>query len=139
MAQKPILLIEIERAYADLVKLAFAQVNVGNPVDIVNSDREAINYLRYLVSRPERDSPALIVLSTLPQLCNHSAMVRWIRRQPPLLEVPCVVFSVNDPLGNNRVSKELICDYYVQKPRDFSDLVALTSRLRDRWLLKHAA
>ena len=139
MAQKPILLIEIERAYADLVKLAFSQANIHNPIDVVSSDREAINYLRYVTTRPERTSPALILLATLPQICNHSAMVRWIRRQPQLLDVPCVVLSAENPLGTNRVSHELVCDDYVNKPHDFPDLLALASRLRRRWLLDQAA
>jgi len=139
MEKKPILLIEIEQAYADLVKLAFEQVQVRNPIDIVSSDREAIKYLTFLMSKPERNSPALIVLAILPQICNQSRMVRWIRQQPPLLGVPCVVFSGNEPSGENRAPRELICDYYVQKPRDFGELLALASRLRERWLLDAAA
>ncbi|PYK09290.1 MAG: hypothetical protein DME65_12350 [Verrucomicrobia bacterium] len=39
---KPILLIENERAYADLLKAAFAHVKVRNPLAVVTSDREAM-------------------------------------------------------------------------------------------------
>ena len=139
MTHKPILLIEMERTYADLVKLAFEKAHVQNPIDIVINDREAMKYLTVLMADAERNSPALIVLTLLPQLCNQSRMVRWIRQQPPLLGVPCVVFSADDPSAANRAPRELICDYYVQKPRDFNELLALVSRLRERWLLDKAA
>jgi DNA-binding response OmpR family regulator len=139
MELKPVLLVEMERAYADLVKLAFEQVSIRNPMDVVSSEREAVRYLTFLMSRPGRNSPALILLALLPQLCNQSRMVRWIRQQPPLLGVPCVVFSGDDPAGGSRSPRELICDYYVQKPRDFSELLALAARLRERWLLENAA
>jgi len=127
-------LIENERAYADLLKAAFAHVKVRNPLAVVTSDREAMSYLTYLLKQPEPNCPALILLAILPQLCNHSRMVRWIRQQPLLLDVPCVVFSADDPLDTNRAPHELVCDYYIRKPHDFPQLLALASRVRDRWL-----
>ena len=70
MELKPVLLVEMERAYADLVKLAFEQVSIRNPMDVVSSEREAVRYLTFLMSRPGRNSPALILLALLPQFCN---------------------------------------------------------------------
>ena len=137
-AHKPILVVEYDRGYAALVRAAFGEARVHNSVDLAVSDQEAIKYLDALRSDSNSITPALIILGSGAQF-NCSTMVRWIRRQPHLLEVPCVVLSANGPQGKSRVPHELVCECYVEKPTNFKDLVTLAVRLRDKWLLSRPA
>ncbi len=133
-AEAPILLIESDRSYAALLKAAFSKANVQNRVDVATDAHEAAAYLNaFKKQTQEPRSPALIILG-LASPFDCSTMVRWLRRQPQLLHVPCVVFGGEARSGKNRAPRELVCDHYAQKPGDFSALIAFASRLREKWL-----
>lgn len=136
-AKEPVLLIESDRGFAALLKAAFYKAHIRNPVDLATNAHEAVAYLNRFKRHSEPRSPALIILGLASQF-DCSVMMRWLRRQPQLLHVPCVVFSAEPPSGkNHRMSRELVCDCYA-RPSDFSALISFASQLRDKWLVSAA-
>lgn len=132
-----ILLAESDDAYACLVKAAFKRVNVHNPVQVVESERDTVAYLNgegRFANRSRYPLPGLIVLGLPLPLLSDFRLLRWIRAHPEFGQIPVFVLSGVFIEGEDRLAHELGSDCYAEKPGGFWGLVEIAERIRDTWL-----
>lgn len=110
-----------------LMKLAFRKAGLDNPIHVVMSGSEAIEYLKGALQAKTSGSriPLLISLDiNMPQVSGHDVL-NWIRSQPPLDSVPVVVVSQSDEGRDANRAVQLGARSYLVKPSSFQDLVEM--------------
>lgn len=93
--QSPILLAEDDETDVLLLRRAFGEMGVTNPLHVVTDGQEAIDYLTELQNAPgPRDRmPALVVVDLkMPRLTGFDVLL-WLREQPATRTVPTIVLS----------------------------------------------
>src|SRR6516225_8524692 len=95
------LLVEDDSGDALLIRRAFVQAKVLNPVQVVSSGEEAIAYLsgtgRY-ANRAEFPLPELVLLDLKMPGIDGFEVLRWIRAQPGIRGMRVVVLSGSDEM-----------------------------------------
>jgi CheY-like chemotaxis protein len=132
-----ILLAEKDDAYVCLVKAAFKRVHADNPVQVVESEREAMAYLNghgKFADRSRYPLPGLIVLGLPLPIFNDFRLLRWIRAHPEFGRIPVFVLSGIFIEGEERLAHDLGSDCYAEKPAGFWGLVDIAEHIRDTWL-----
>jgi len=104
---------------------------VRNPVFFVEDGEGALLYLRRHAPHEEAARPALVLLDlNLPRL-HGLEVLREVRRDPDLREVPVVVLSTSDEPTDLASAHELGAVGYMIKPFEFGEFAEL---LRGRGL-----
>lgn len=110
-----------------LMKLAFKRAGLNNPIHVVTSGMDAIEYLKGAVDAKSSGCPAplLISLDIDMPLANGFEVLNWIRSQPRLDEVPVVVVSQTAHGKNANRAVQLGARSYLVKPGSFEGLVQM--------------
>ena len=90
-----ILLAEDDETDVLLLKRAFVEVGIANPVEVVADGQEAIDYLERLQAAPGPGDrmPAIMILDLkMPRLTGLDVL-RWARAESGMRCVPIIVFS----------------------------------------------
>lgn len=133
----PVLLVEDNGDYALLVRLAFKDARVGNPLHVVADGESAIEYFtRWARGEPmSTPLPALVLLDlSLPGKSGFEVLT-WLRSQPRFASLPVVVLSSSSDPGDLERVRNLGAEDYVVKPTRFADLVTIVGTLARTWLL----
>jgi CheY-like chemotaxis protein len=90
-----LLLAEDDETDVLLLKRAFAEVGITNPVQVVTDGQEAIDLLEQLQAAPGPGDrmPALMILDLKMPRLNGLDVLRWARAEPGMRGVPAIVFS----------------------------------------------
>jgi CheY-like chemotaxis protein len=135
--QVPILLAEDDQNDVFLMRQAFAEAAIPNPLLVANNGREAIDYLAGNGAYAERQKypiPGLILLDLKMPWMDGFDVLRWLRRQPQYHSLPVVVLTsskLQSDIDQTRLMG--VYDYRV-KPHGFSELVSLLGDIRRCWL-----
>ena len=110
-----------------LMKLAFKKAGLNNPIHVVTSGMDAIEYLKGAVDAKSTGCPAplLISLDIDMPLANGFEVLNWIRSQPRLDEVPVVVVSQTPHGKQANRAVQLGARSYLVKPSSFEGLVGM--------------
>ena len=122
------LLIEDTENDVLLIRRAFAQAKILNPLQVVNSAEEAIAYLRAqgrYSSRAEFPLQALILLDLKLPGMDGFEFLRWIRQQPGLETTRIVVLTSSDLTHDVNLAYQLGANSFLVKPVDFDALNAI--------------
>jgi CheY-like chemotaxis protein len=133
-----ILLVEDNESDIALVRRAFSKSKVPNPLQVVRSGEEALEYLkgsdRY-ANRYEYPLPDLILLDlNLPGM-DGVEVLRWIRQQPGLKPLRVVVLSSSEAQADATKAYQDGANSFLVKPLDFDELVNVTRAIQGYWLL----
>lgn len=133
MTSKTILLVEDNRDYQELIKLAFEESNIAHYLVTVNDGVEALDYILRPENRRQR-MPNLVLLDlNLPKV-NGLQVLHRLRSERQTRFLPIVMMSAsNEPLDLIN-SYSLGCNSYVRKPIDFTQLQYLVQQLAIYWL-----
>lgn len=135
-ANFPILLVEDDPNDVWLVKHAFQNASLPNPLRMVSDGQEAIDYLRGLGQYGDRSAfpfPRLVLLDLKMPRLNGFDVISWMRRHYPSKLTPIIVLSSSAlPQDVNR-SYELGANAYMVKPADFRALERLFRTIADFW------
>jgi DNA-binding response OmpR family regulator len=138
--QRSILVIDDDSDYCCLLQSAFREAHVDNPIEVTSDGWTAINSLRRLASTGE---PALVLLDLLLPRLSGVEVLRWIRSQPRLDNVPIVVFTGLEGGEETSKARALGAASLRVKPFSYHDLVQEVKKLQELYLrpqeLKHAA
>jgi two-component system response regulator len=139
-----ILIIDDDIDYCCLLQLAFHEAAVANPVEAVHDGSSAVDYLRELAGGDlGRIWPGLILLDLRMPGLSGLEVLRWIRSQPFLEDVPVVVFTGLQDGKELSQSVQLGATAVREKPFSFRALIREARELRETYLeaseLKHAA
>ena len=133
-----ILLVEDDEADILLLRRAFRNAHIANPLVEVRDGQTAIQYLSgdgAYADRARYPLPFLMLLDLrLPKLSGFEVLA-WIRDQPELAELIIVVLTTSDEVPDVTKAHELGANSYLVKPGSFDELVEMVKRIKGRWLL----
>lgn len=132
-----ILIAEDEEDYVLLLKRAFAEANIPNPIFSVATGRDAISYLKGENAYSRRDEyplPDLLLLDLKLPGFSGLEILRWLRTQPTLLGLHVMVLTSSEQLNDVNDSYRLGANTFLMKPYDFEDLVHLAKVIQQYWL-----
>lgn len=133
----PILMAEDNKNEVALMRRAFAEAGIPNPLIVVRNGREVIEYLAGeggYADRAKCPVPGLMLLDLKMPWMDGFDVLSWLRRQPQFDGLP-VVLLTSSKLQPEVVESRLMGVYdYRLKPHDFEELVRLLVDVRRRWL-----
>lgn len=135
-AKRPIeiLLVEDNSADSQLVQRAFR--TAGSPVSfsVIEDGVQAMAYLRQADAFRDAVRPDLIMLDlNLPGKDGHQ-ILRELKSDPELKEIPVVIYSGSAAQKDVRLSYRLGGNCYVRKPVDLDDFFGVISSIERFWL-----
>ena len=133
-----ILLVEDDEADIFLLRRAFRNARIANPLIEVRDGQAAIQYLSGegdYADRARYPIPFLILLDLrLPKLSGFE-VIAWMRDQPQLANLIVVVLTASDHVPDVTKARDLGANSYLVKPGNFEELVEMVKRIKGRWLL----
>lgn len=135
--QALVLLVEDNDDDVALVRRALDKGKVVNPLQVVKSGEEALEYLigtgRY-ANRLEYPLPELMLLDLKLPGINGFQVLRWLRQQPGLKSLRVVVLTASDALSDATQAYQLGANSFLVKPIDFNEFVNITNAIQGYWL-----
>ena len=133
-----ILVVEDDEEDILLLRRAFRNARIANPVIEVRDGQAAIQYLSgegAYADRTRYPIPFLILLDLrLPKLSGFE-VIAWMRDQPQLANLVVVVLTASDHVPDVNKARDLGANSYLVKPGNFEELVEMVKRIKGRWLL----
>lgn len=132
-----ILLVEDNKDDVFLMKRALQSARFSNPVVVLETGPEAMDYLSGAGQYADRDSypmPAVVFLDLkLPFLYGHEVLA-WIRKQRELESLVVIVLTSSNEARDLSRCYSLGANSYLVKPPTAEQLVALAKAFKWRWL-----
>ena len=120
-----------------LLKRAFQEAGVENPVQVLRDGQEAIDFLGNQVTSAGATVPvpALLLLDLKLPRKSGLEVLKWVRAQPLLKRLVVVVMSGSGPPRDINQAYDLGCNSFILKPLKLSELIEM-ARLIDGWWLR---
>jgi CheY-like chemotaxis protein len=132
-----VLLVEDREDDVVLIRKAFERAELANPVYVVRNGEEAVSYLMGeapFSSRNEYPLPDLILLDLkMPKLDGFETLL-WIRNQSGIRNIPVVILTSSEELGDVNKAYALGANSFLVKPVDFQHSIELVKVLHRYWL-----
>jgi CheY-like chemotaxis protein len=131
------LLVEDDPGDALLIRRAFVQAKVLNPVQVVSTGEDAIAYLSGVgrfANRAEFPLPELVLLDLKMPGIDGFEVLRWIRAQPGIRGMRVVVLSGSDEMRDVNRAYQMGANSFLIKPVDFERFVEVSQALNGYWL-----
>ena len=135
-----ILLVEDEENDALFMQWAVTSAGVGNPLQVANDGREAIDYLQgtgRFADRKEFPLPCLVLLDLKLPYVMGLDVLEWIRQQPELAPI-VIIFSSSAAEADITAAYRLGANAYLVKPSEARKLVDMAKGIKDLWLTPEA-
>lgn len=120
-----------------MMRRAFTQAAIPNPLFVVRDGQEAIDYLAGNGKYAERAAhplPRLLLLDLRMPWMDGFDVLAWLRTQPRFNNLPVIVLTSSKLQADIERSLDLgVYDYRV-KPQSYEDLVRLLNDVRTCWL-----
>lgn len=132
-----ILLAEDDEDYVTLVRKAFAEAYISNPLYVVSTGPEAMAYLQgtgKYRSRDEYPLPDLLLLDLKLPGYSGFEILTWVRAQPELAGLRILVLTSSDQMKDVNEAYRLGANSFLTKPYDFQNLVEFTRLIQEFWL-----
>jgi CheY-like chemotaxis protein len=131
------LLIEDNEDHALLIRRAFLKGNPINPLQVVTSGEEAVEYLegagRYS-NWSEYPLPTAVVLDLKLPGIDGFEVLRWIRKQSGLRTLRVVVMTCSELDQDVNLAYQLGANSFIVKPAALEDLIQMIEVSRSYWL-----
>ena len=121
-----------------LVRRAFKQANIVNPLQVVRDGEQAIAYLAGegpFANRTEYPLPTLLLLDLKMPRKNGFDVLEWIRKQPELRRLRVIVLTTSESIRDVNLAYQLGANSFLVKPSDFTEFVAAIRALQGYWLM----
>lgn len=127
-----ILLVEDDADEALLAQRAFTKANIWNPVDVVRSAQEALDYLNRTGSHagePEAPAPLFILVDlNMPGMDGRELILR-LQGDPRWSRIPLVILSTSDYEKDIEFGRRQGVHHYIIKPLQPREILAVVSTL----------
>jgi CheY-like chemotaxis protein len=135
--QALILLVDDNDNDCALMRRAFTSAKVLNPLLVIKSGEEAIDYLSGLgkySNRAEYPLPSLILLDIKMPGLDGLEVLRWVRSQPGLKTIRVVMLTTSSDIRDVNTAYQLGANSFLTKPVDFERFVEITRAISGYWL-----
>jgi CheY-like chemotaxis protein len=132
-----VLIAEDEEDYVLLLKRAFSEAKVPNPLFVVSTGSEMMQYLKgegKYANRVEYPLPDLLLLDLKLPGFNGLEILGWLRSHPGLSALRVIVLTSSEQMKDINDAYRLGANSFLVKPYDFTDLVSLAHVLQKFWL-----
>jgi two-component system, response regulator len=131
--QSTILIAEDDDDDTALLKYAFKEVGIKNPLSFVGDGEELLNYLKS-ADTGEAVMPGLIFLDlNMPKIGGHEAL-KLIKENIAWCGIPVLVFSTSDFKEDIKQVYALGAASYIVKPLRYSNLLILAKLIKEFWI-----
>jgi CheY-like chemotaxis protein len=120
-----------------LIRRAFAQANVLNPLVVLKNAEEANAYFLGIgayKNRSEFPLPSLILLDLKLPGMSGLEFLKWLRQQPDFGRTRVVVLTASNLSQDVNTAYQLGANSFLVKPVDFEKFVEISSALKGYWL-----
>jgi CheY-like chemotaxis protein len=130
-AKATVLYVEDEENDVFFMQMAFRKEGLDHALRTVGNGREAIDYLAGNAAYADRERhplPSVVLLDLNLPLISGFDVLRWLREQPELRNLPVVIFSSSSRNEDKAKARELGAQAYVEKPKSalvFREVVGL--------------
>jgi CheY-like chemotaxis protein len=136
-ASRAILLVEDNEDDLFLMKRALLSARIVNPVVVVETGQEAMDYLGGAGKFADRDSypiPAVVFIDLkLPFVFGHEVLA-WIRRRKEFESLVVIVLTSSNEASDLNRCYSLGANSYLVKPPTAEQLEALAKAFKWQWL-----
>ena len=132
-----ILLAEDNENHVLLIRRAFEQASLVNPLYVVSNGEEAISYLKgegKYANRQEYPLPCLLLLDLKMPRKDGFEVLEWLREQPNFSALRVVVLTTSEELRDVNRAYRLGANSFLTKPVDFRDFVQLSAAIKGYWI-----
>jgi CheY-like chemotaxis protein len=133
----PILYAEDDENDAFLMRHAFNQAGIINPLLVVSDGNAAIEYLLgtgEYAERKEHPLPCLVLLDLKMRGRSGLDVLKWKQDQPWLSTLPVLMITSSSQERDIREAYALGANGYLLKPNTPDDLLSLAKAIKDFWL-----
>jgi CheY-like chemotaxis protein len=138
MSHKAVVLVaEDEEDYVLLLRRAFSEAKILNPLFVVSTGSEMMMYLKgdgKYSNRAEYPLPDLLLLDLKLPGFNGLEILGWLRSHPGLSALRVIVLTSSEQMKDINDAYRLGANSFLVKPYDFTDLVSLAQVLQKFWL-----
>jgi two-component system response regulator len=133
----PILVADDSKEDCQLLKLAFENARVPNPLHCVPDGEALLAYLRgSLGPNPPHPEPGLILMDLNMPRMGGKETLKALRADPALNHIPVLIVSTSAYHEEVIKCYRLGANAFLVKPFDFGDFVALLASSVDYWMNK---
>lgn len=132
-----ILLAEDEEDYVLLVRKAFNDAGIPNPLHVVSTGVEVMAYFQGTGKYSNRDEyplPDLLLLDLKLPGYSGLEILAWVRSQPALARLRILVLTSSDRIKDVNDAYRLGANSFLTKPYDFLNLVEFSRLIQEFWL-----
>jgi CheY-like chemotaxis protein len=132
-----VLIAEDEEDYVLLLRRAFSEAKIPNPLFVVSTGLEMMQYLKgdgKYSNRVEYPLPDLLLLDLKLPGFNGLEILGWLRSHPGLSALRVIVLTSSEQMKDINDAYRLGANSFLVKPYDFTDLVSLAQVLQKFWL-----
>jgi len=131
------LLVEDNENDALLLKRAFSRGNLVNPLHVLTTGEEALDYLKgegRFCNRTEFPLPSVLLLDLKLPGVSGFAVLQWIREQPHLSRLRVIVLTSSESMQEVNQAYRLGANSFLVKPMDLDHLCRMTEALQGYWI-----
>jgi CheY-like chemotaxis protein len=135
--QAVILLAEDREDDILIIRRAFKQANIPNPLHVVRDGEQALAYLKGAEpyqNRREYPLPDLLLLDLKMPRVDGFEVLRWIRQQPYLTTLRVVVLTCSTEMQDVNLAYRIGASSFMVKPADFDNVIQMSRNLTKYWL-----
>jgi CheY-like chemotaxis protein len=132
-----ILIVDDDENDLVLVRYAFEQAQVFNPIQTLHDGIEAIEYLKGKGRYSDREKyplPCLMLLDLKMPQCDGFEVLAWRQKETGLKYFPVVVFTSSSQERDIQRAMELGATAYAVKPAQLEYFIAVAKELQSKWL-----
>lgn len=129
-----ILLAEDREEDVQLLRRAFEQAEVRNPIEVVSDGDEAIRYLKGEGIYAKKPLPILLLLDLKMPNRNGFEVLKWVREHTTLKPLRVVVLTISEAIYDVNRAYELGANSFLVKTADSRDLVAQAEQIKKHWV-----
>ena len=135
--QAIILLAEDREDDIILIRKAFRQARMSNPLYVVRDGEEAIDYLKgggKFSNRAEYPLPDLLLLDLKMPRIDGFEVLKWIRQEEGMDRLRVIVLTSSQSMSDVNVAYQLGANSFLVKPLEFERFVETSKALMRYWL-----
>jgi CheY-like chemotaxis protein len=135
--QALILIVDDGEVDVVLMRKAFQQAQLPNPVQVVRDGEEAVAYLGgqgKFSNRVEYPLPHLVLLDlNMPRMSGFEVLT-WIRKQPGLRGMVVIVLTSSSEIRDVNRAYQMGANSFFVKDLDFQNFIDLCKLIQSYWL-----
>lgn len=132
-----ILLVEDNPTDVLLIRRAFAQAAVANPIQVASDGDTAVDYLTGNAPYSDRTQypmPGLILLDVKLPKRSGIEVLRWLKGRPVLARIPVVMLTSSSRAVDVNAAYDAHANSYLVKPVSFDDLRRMMTAVHGFWI-----